>query len=148
MQFHIYEGENQMDDFKSFASAIEGALSMLARERKGLYRTGAAKSLHERLKENAARRLRREAGKVTELDADVLEDLMKIVKKLGKQATPNGNGLETRLKLTLELLPYALEKGKATTPDMLLYRFNEIYQWMSRVFPENSTVNISKGGTL
>ena len=135
-----------MDDFKSFASAIEGALSMLARERKGLYRTGAAKPLHERLKENAARRLRREAGKVTELDADVLEDLMKIVKKLGKQATPNGNGLETRLKLTLEPIEYAMGKTTSTHPDHLLWLFNTIYQGLRKIIPDTATLPRKAGG--
>lgn len=136
-----------MDRYRLLKGAIDGAVSALLRDRRGLYRTGEAHRLHVRIKELAARRLIEAAGKVTELDADVLEDLMKIVKKLGKQTASNGNGLETRLKLTLDLLPYIFDKGKNTTPDMLLYRFNELYRGLCQSIPENAIVTIPKGGT-
>ena len=134
-----------MDDFKWFVGTMEAAISAFRYHRKGLYRSARARPIVDRLRENAARRLRRASAKLTEIDVDVMDDLMKVVKKLGRQTT-SVNGLETRFKLTLDLLPYVFDKGRNTTPDLLLYRFMEIYRGLARAIPESAIIPVSKGG--
>lgn len=134
-----------MDDFKWFVGSMEGAISIFRCDRRGLHRSASARPIFDRMRENAARRLRRASVKLTEIDVDVMEDLMKVVKKLGRQTT-SVNGLETRFKLTLDLLPYVFDKGKNTTPDLLLYRFMEIYRGLAAAIPENAIIPVSKGG--
>lgn len=73
-----------MQDLKNFFSALRSALSGIERDRKGLYRTADTRSLHLKIKTLYAHNLREAAAKLTELDVDVMEDLMRIVKKLGR----------------------------------------------------------------
>ena len=92
--------------------------------------------LYERLRHQKGRRLRiATAQVVTDLDVDVVKDLMKVVKKL--RIGENGKGKELdHLKLTLELLDYAVDKKKATHLDFLLWNFNEIYRRLGPVMQQ------------
>ena len=125
-----------MEDLKNFFSALRGALSGIERDRKGLYRTADTRSLHLKLKTLYAHNLREAAAKLTELDVDVMEDLMRIVKKLGKDSATTGSRLEMRLKLTLDLIEHVLEKARPTSPDHLLWLFNKIYQGLKGIIPD------------
>jgi hypothetical protein len=89
--------------------------------------------LYEKLRHQKSRRLRRAvAAVIDELDINVFNDLMKVLKKL--RTRENGKGKELdRLELTLELLGYAIDKKKGTSPDFLLWNFNEIYRRLEPV---------------
>ena len=134
-----------MKDFNRFLSALESALSSLGRDRHGLYRTAALTPLHQKLKAAYAQNLRVAAGKLTELDVGVMDDLMKVVKKLSKQTSTSDNGLETRLKLTLELIEYTMGKTNSTHPDHLLWLFNTIYQGLKKIIPDSATLPRTEG---
>jgi len=125
-----------MEDLKNFFSALRGALSGLERDRKGLYRTADTRSLHLKLKTLFAHNLREAAAKLTELDVDVMEDLMKIVKKLGKDSATTGSRLEMRLKLTLDLIEHVISRTTPTSPDHLLWLFNQIYKGLTGIIPD------------
>jgi hypothetical protein len=126
-----------MEDLKRFLSALRSALSGIERDRKGLYRSAETRPLHLRLKAHYAQHLRvAAAAKITELDVDVMEDLMKVVKKLGKDSMGTGNRLETRLKLTLDLIDHVISRTIPTTPDHLLWLFNKIYQGLTAIIPD------------
>ena len=135
-----------MENFNQFLSALDGALSALRRNGKNLYRTAAVSPLHDKLKATYAQNLRQAAAKLTELDVDVMEDLMRVVKKLGKQSTPTDNGLDTRLKLTLDLIEHVISRTTPTTPDHLIWLFNKLYQGLSQIIPHNSTLPTAAGG--
>jgi hypothetical protein len=102
--------------------------------------------LYERLYHQAAHRLREATAEVvTDLDVDVVKDLMKVVKKLRN----GGNGKDKeldRLKLTLELLNYAVDKKKATHPEHLLWNFNEIYRRLGPVMQQEEQKRIMMEG--
>ena len=127
-----------MEDLKNFFSALRNALSGLERDRKGLYRTADTRSLHLKLKALYAHNLREAAGKLTELDVDVMEDLMKVVKKLGKDSATTGSRLEMRLKLTLDLIDHVISRTMPTTPDHLIWLFNKIYQGLMAIIPDTA----------
>ena len=137
-----------MKDFTRFLSTLESALSALGRDRQGLYRTAALTPLHQKLKAAYAQNLRLAAGKVTELDVDVMDDLMKVVKKLSRQSVTTNNGLDTRLKLTLELIQYTMGKTTAAQPDHLLWLFNQIYQGLKKIIPDTATLPGKVGGAV
>jgi len=134
-----------MGNYTRFFSALEGALSALHRDRLPRYKTAAFTPIQTRLKENYAATLRDAAGKVTELDVDVMEDLMRIVKKLGKQSTPAESDVERRFRLSLELLDYVLDKRRPTAPDHVLWVFNKLYLGLMRTIPIDSTVPTEEG---
>ena len=76
-----------------------------------------------------ARNLRRAVtATITELDADLLEDLMRVIKKVGKDAVKDDNGVVDILKLSFQLMEMAATKGSPRTPDFLVWTFNKIYQ--------------------
>ena len=102
-----------MEDLTRFLSALRSALSGIERDRKGFYRTADTRPLHLKLKAHYAHNLREAAGKLTELDVDVMVDLMRIVKKLGKDSATTGSRLEIRLKLPLDLIEHVISR---TTP--------------------------------
>ncbi len=135
-----------MKDFTRFLSTLEGALSAIGRDRKGLYRTAALQPPLEKLKTAYAQSLREAAGKVTELDVDVMDDLMKVVKKLSRQTSTSDNGLEARLKLTLELIQYTMGKSTSNHPDHLLWLFNKIYQGLRKIIPDTAALPRKAGG--
>jgi hypothetical protein len=128
-----------MNDLGRFLSALHMALSTIERDRHQRYHVAALAPLHQRIKEVYATRLRRTAAKLTELDVDVMDDLMKVVKKLGRDSTPLGSGIELRLKLTLNLIEHLLVKDHATSPDHLLWLFNSLYQGLTKIVPATAT---------
>ena len=92
-----------------------------------------ARKLDSRLRRRSSIRLIRAAGEAVEtVDIDVVKDLMKVVKKLrGKE---NGDDRELdRLKLSLELLQFTLDKKKPTSPDNIVWMFNRIYNKLTWV---------------
>ena len=66
------------------------------------------------------------AATVTDLDVDVVKDLMKVVKKLRSKESGDCRELD-RLKLALELLEFTIDKKKPTSPDHIVWMFNRIY---------------------
>ena len=71
---------------------------------------------------------------VTDLDIDVVRDLMKVVKKLRTKEKGNGRDLD-RLKLTLELLELTIGKKAPPDPDHIVWMFNRIYSklgWVTK----------------
>ena len=92
--------------------------------------------LSEKLRHQKGRRLRiATAQVVADLDVDVVKDLMKVVKKL--RIGDNGKDKELdHLKVTLELLDYAVDKKKPIHPDFLLWNFNEIYRQLGPVMQQ------------
>ena len=102
--------------------------------------------LYEGLHHQAAHRLREATAEVfMDLDVDVVKDLMKVVKKLRN----GGNGKDKELdhlRVTLELLDYAVDKKKATHPDYLLWNFNEIYRQLAPVMQAEEQKRITMEG--
>ena len=102
--------------------------------------------LYERLRHLKGRLLRRATAQVvTDIDVDVVKDLMKVVKKLRN----GGNGKDRELdhlKVTLELLDYAVDKKKPTHPDYLLWNFNEIYRQLGPVMQQEEQKRITMEG--
>ena len=90
--------------------------------------------LQDQLRKQASRKLRKavQGDTVTDLDIDVVKDLMKVMKKLrGKE---NGDCRELdRLKLTLELVEFTIDKKKPISPDQIVWIFNRIYNKLSWV---------------
>jgi len=90
-------------------------------------------SLHDKLRVGAQRDLRRIAGKlVTDLDVDVVKDLMKIVKKLRIGET-GGSSEFDRIKLALEIMDHAIDKNRPMNPDFAVWTFNEIYRRLAPI---------------
>ena len=89
--------------------------------------------LYEKLRDHARRRLRRAtAAVVTDLDAGIVTDLMKVVKKLrnGEQGSKEFD----RVKTSIELLEHTLDKKRTESLDIVLWKFNEIYKSCSIPF--------------
>ena len=84
--------------------------------------------LQDKLRRQASRKLRLtvQGDTVTDLDVDVVKDLMKVMKKLRSKVNGDCRELD-RLKLTLELLEFTIDKKKPTSPDHIVWMFNRIY---------------------
>lgn len=90
-------------------------------------------SLLDKLRVGAQRGLRKIAGKlVTDLDVDVVKDLMKIVKKLRNGET-GGSGEFDRVKVTMELMEHTIDKKRPMNPDFAVWTFNEIYRRLAPI---------------
>ena len=125
-----------MNNVKEFIYSLKGVLSALDAEKTATYRIAALRPLRERYHEEAGRRLRRAAtANVTELDMDVLGDLMKVIKKLGKDSVDCKDNIDRRFKMTLELLDYAVSKKSPTPPDQIIWLFNKLYSGISKYVP-------------
>ena len=73
-------------------------------------------------------------AQIKELDADLLEDLMKMIKKIGKDTAKGGNGFSTRLKLALELTQMTFNNNKMPTyQNEILDRFVFFYQGLEGI---------------
>ena len=133
-----------MEKVMRFIAAGKSAIQMLDRHPRTADPHEA--HLYERLRHQKGRRLRiATAQVVTDLDVDVVKDLMKVVKKL--RNGDNGKNKELdHLKLTLELLDYAVDKKKATHPDYLLWNFNEIYRQLGPVMQAEEQKRITMEG--
>jgi hypothetical protein len=96
----------------------------------------------------ASRRLRRAAtATVTELDAAVLDDLMKIVKLLRQQAVSVEERGEEKTELALRLLDQAMTKGTPRSPDHILWMFNKFYGEADKIIErEKARAQSAKGG--
>jgi hypothetical protein len=126
-----------MNRARRLFQTLDQALHILARGRRGLVRTGSLKALDDQIRIRAARNLRRAVGAtITDLDINVIDDLMKIVKKLGKGVGHTSNGLEDRLKLTLELTQLALDRKAPPSPDQIIWTFNQIYKGLAWVMQQ------------
>ena len=129
-----------MNNVKEFIHSLKGVLSALDAEKTATYRIAALRPLRERLNEEVGRRLRRAAtANVTELDMDVLGDLMKVIKKLGKDSVDSKDELDRRFKMTLNLLEHAVSRKTPTHPDQILYLFNKFYSGLGHLFPTPTT---------
>ncbi|MBN1461684.1 MAG: hypothetical protein JXA57_19300 [Armatimonadetes bacterium] len=139
-----------MDDARWLLGKLDQALHVLARGRMGMIRTASLQPIHDEIRESSARMLRDAIGAtMTELDVDVMEDLMKIVKKLGKGAVRVDNGLEARVKLALELTQMALDRKAPPTPQHLIWMFNEFYKGLEYVMTEEARrAQIAQGGRV
>ncbi len=98
-------------------------------------------SLHDKLRTGAFRSLRRATGKlVTDLDVDVVKDLMKIVKKL-RNGEAGGSDEFDRIKVTMELMEHAIDKKRPMTPDYAVWTFNEIYRRLEHIERQERSKN-------
>jgi len=97
---------------------------------------------------NASRRLRRAAtATVTEIDAAVLDDLMKIMKLLKQQAVNVEDHGEEKTDLALRLLDQCMTKGTPKSPDHILWMFNKFYAEADRIVEhEKARALKAKGG--
>lgn len=129
--------------------AIDGAIHYLRVSNKGIRRHASA-SLREGERLRVARDLRRwVVASITELDADVLEDLIRMIKKVGKDAAKgnNNNGYSERLKLALELTQMTLNNRKTPVyPKPLLDDFNQIYNSLWYVIQEEGKQKLTTQG--
>ena len=129
-----------MNDVKYFIQSLKGVLSALDAGRTARYRNAARRPLREQYHEDVGRRLRRAAtAKITEPDTDVLGDLMKMIKKLGKDSIDSTDDLDRRFKMTLNLLEHAVSKKTPTAPDHIMYLFNKFYSGLGYLFPSPTT---------
>lgn len=102
------------------------AIRMLDRETPS--NSAYVQSLHVRLRLQARTSLRHAATKVvTDLDVDVVKDLMKIVKKL-RNGESEGSGEFDRIKLTLELMDKTIDRKHPLSHDSAVWVFNKIYK--------------------
>lgn len=101
-----------------------------------------------RLRRDAARKVRvATAAVVSDLDTHVFMDLMRVVEKLRNGKNGKSKELD-HLKLTLELLDYAVDKKKTTHPEYLLWIFNQIYRQLDPVMRQEEQKKITmEGGT-
>lgn len=82
----------------------------------------------------ASRRLRRAAtATVSEIDAAVFDDLMKIMKLLRQQAVKVEDHSEAKTDLALQLLDQCITKGTPKSPDHILWLFNKFYAEADRI---------------
>ena len=136
-----------MNDVENFIHSLKEVLSALDTMRTASYRIATLHSLPGRLNESAGRRLRRAAAaKVTELDTDVMGDIMKLLKKLGKESTESNHDMEDRFKLTLNLLDYAVSRKIPTAPDQIIWVFNKLYAGLGYLFLNPTTKQNANGG--
>ncbi len=102
-----------------------------ARNAKEVYSTRRPESMREvttMLQVEAGRELRRALGNVvTELDAAVFDDLMKILKKLSKGIASEENGYSTKLRLALDIIGMSFSKSKPPDSELILWKLNKIY---------------------
>ena len=88
--------------------------------------------LYEKLRDQARTGLRKAvAAVVTELDVDLVSELMKVVKKL--RTEEQGSGEFDRVKTTLQLLEHTLDKNRQESPDSVHWKFNEIYRRLGQI---------------
>jgi hypothetical protein len=130
--------ETTLHNEGNLTTALHDALTLASRMRKtaSIQRCGITHS-HER--QCVARSLRVAAVKnVAEIDFDVLQDVMALLKKLRGKVTSNDD-FEPRLRLALELLPYSTSKDKPLSPDSLVWLLNSIYKGLpSSILPSNA----------
>jgi len=77
---------------------------------------------------------------VTDLDVDVVKDLMKIVKKL-RNGEAGGSDEFDRIKVTMELMEHAIDKKRPMTPDYAVWTFNEIYRRLEHIERQERSKN-------
>ncbi|MBI4583208.1 MAG: hypothetical protein HY717_04215 [Planctomycetes bacterium] len=136
-----------MTPTEEFKHAIANGLSILERERKGIIRTAAFQPLQDQLHLSARRGLRKQAATLTEVDVDVMEDLMRLLKKVGKGTANGKEDFETRLGLALRLLDKL--KPAPDSADMLVWNLNEIYKKVDWIVAQEKKRQLKeKGGVV
>ena len=117
----------------------EAALSLLAR-RGHVRRSRKEAILCRQLELKAARRLRRSlAGVINEVDTAVMEDLMRILRKLSKADSKKPNEFDKHMKLALELTNMSFSKSRPPAWNILLSTYHEVYRDVGRYFPRPRT---------
>ena len=113
--------------------AITDTLNHIRSRRKPLCRYGSLSTPPAAEVQPLRRRFRRAlTASATTLDLDVLNDLMRLYRKITKD-TGKTQGLEPRIQLALELLPACIEKKPPMSPDHVVWHFNEIYKELGKV---------------
>jgi hypothetical protein len=115
-----------MTDDSRFCNSVSSALNILDRFRKSPVQSATFKPLMQKIAQARAGQLRKEAAKLTEVDVDVMEDIMRLAKKLGKGTSADKEDFENRLGLALRLLE--MQKPTPSGPEMLVWHLNEIYK--------------------
>ena len=93
--------------------------------------------LRRRLELKTARRLRRSlASVINEIDTAVMEDLMRILRKLSKSEHKKPNEFDKHMKLALELTNMSYSKSRPPAWNVLLFTFNEVYARTAKYFPQ------------
>ena len=124
-----------LDTFRN----AEAGVSLLAR-RGQVRRSRREAILCRQLEIKAARRLRRSlAGVINEVDTAVMEDLMRILRRLSKAEDKKPHEYDKRIKLSLELTNMTFSKSRPPSWDALTFTFNQIYDRVGRYFPRRST---------
>jgi hypothetical protein len=136
-----------MTPTEEFKHAVEKGLSILERERKGLVRTAAFKPLQDQLHLSARRGLRKQATTLTEVDVGVMEDLMRLLKKVGKGVAKDKEDFETRLGLALHLLDKL--KPAPHSAEMLVWNLNQLYTKVEWIIAQEQKRQLNeKGGVV
>ena len=113
----------------------EAGMALIAR-RGRTHRSWKEANLCRQLEIKTARRLRRSlAGVINEVDTAVMEDLMRILRRLSKAGDSKPHEYDKRLKLSLELTNMTFSKSRPPNWDMLTFTFNQIYERVGRYFP-------------
>lgn len=139
-----------MIDHLELLRAWTDVLVVIAQEKaaKGLRRSRAPDL--EAQRECVTRDFRRAVtASITELDANLLEDLMRVIKKVGKEAAKDDNGFDNLLKMTFQLMELAVGKATPKAPDHLVWLFSKLYQGLKAVLnAELMTIQRQEGGNV
>ena len=120
-----------LDTFRN----AEAGVSLLAR-RGHIRRSRKEAVLYRMLELKAARRLRRSlAGVINEVDTAVMEDLMRILRRLSKAGDKKPNEFDKHLKLALELTNMTFSKSRPPAWNILLSTYHAVYRDIGRYFP-------------
>ena len=117
----------------------EAGMSLITRRGRAR-RSWKEANLCRQLEIKTARRLRRSlAGVINEVDTAVMEDLMRILRRLSKARDKKPNEFDKHLKLALELTNMTFSKSRPPAWNILLSTFHEVYRDVGRYFPRPRT---------
>lgn len=96
--------------------------------------------LHRLLELKTARSLRKSlASVINEVDTAVMEDLMRILRRLSKADNKKPNEFDQHMKLALELTNMSYSKSRPPAWNILMSTFDLVYGRTAKYFPKPST---------
>ena len=117
----------------------EASMSLITRRGRPL-RSRKEAILRRLLELKTARRLRTSlASVINEVDTAVMEDLMRILRKLSKAEEKKPNEFDKHMKLALELTNMSYSKSRPPAWNILAETFHQMYLRTAKYFPQPNT---------